>query len=87
VRWGEHMRELLKGSMAITAPSAGAHGREWHSVEELEQFSGISKWTWRRWAQTGRIASAKVSSRLLISRSEYERIMREATRPRKAGAE
>jgi hypothetical protein len=77
------MREFLKGSMALSTSSSGVHGREWHSVEELEQFSGISKWTWRRWAQTGRIASAKVSSRLLISRSEYERIMREATRPRK----
>jgi hypothetical protein len=78
------MRELQKGSMAVSAQFADAVGREWHSVEELEKFSGISKWTWRRWAQTGRIASAKVSTRLLISRSEYERIMREATRPRKA---
>jgi hypothetical protein len=81
---GEPMRELQKGSMAVSAQFADAVGREWHSVEELEKFSGISKWTWRRWAQTGRIASAKVSTRLLISRSEYERIMREATRPRKA---
>lgn len=59
--------------------------QEYFNVEQLEARSGghISKWTWRRWAQTGKIASAKVSTRLLISRSEYERVMNEATRPRK----
>jgi Helix-turn-helix domain len=80
------MPELLKSPPAPAALPA-APGREWYSVEQLEAISDISKWTWRRWAQTGKIASAKVSSRLLISRSEYERIMREATRPRKSGLE
>jgi predicted site-specific integrase-resolvase len=57
--------------------------QEWFSVEQLEARSGISRWTWRRWCQQGKIASAKVSTRLLISRAEYERVMAEATRPRK----
>jgi hypothetical protein len=55
--------------------------KEWYSVDELEPMTSISKWTWRRWAHLGIISSAKVSTRLLISRSEYERIMREGTRP------
>jgi len=81
------MPELLKASIATPTLPAVEPGREWYSVEQLEAISDISKWTWRRWAQTGKIASAKVSSRLLISRSEYERIMREATRPRNAEQE
>jgi hypothetical protein len=73
-------------SVAMAMMSA-AVCQEWYSVEQLETISDISKWIWRRWAQTGKIASAKVSSRLLISRSEYERIMREATRPRNSKSE
>jgi hypothetical protein len=60
---------------------------EWFSVEQLEAISGISKWTWRRWCQIGKVASAKVSTRLLISRAEYERTMDEATRPRNESQE
>jgi hypothetical protein len=56
---------------------------EWFSVDQLEAISGISVWTWRRWAQNGKIASAKVSTRLLISRAEFERVMQDALRPRK----
>ena len=82
--------ELQKATAALQAESsaytpAAAPPKsclEWYNVEQLEAMSDISKWTWRRWAQTGKIESAKVSTRLLVSRDEYERIMREATRPR-----
>jgi hypothetical protein len=73
---------LLKG-FAATAATLPTELQDWNSVDQLEPISGISKWTWRRWCQTGKVASAKVGSRLLISRAEYERIMIEATRPRK----
>jgi hypothetical protein len=74
------MPALLEASIAAE-PSAVAN-KLWLSVEELEALSGISRWTWRRWAQRGTIASAKVSTRLLVSRLEFDRVMAEASRPR-----
>jgi hypothetical protein len=50
---------------------------------QAEAKYGISQWIWRRLAYSGRVASIKVSTRLLIPRSECERIMAEGTRPRK----
>jgi hypothetical protein len=72
------MPALLQAASAVLADSR----QEWFSVEQLELLSPISKWTWRRWAQTGVVASAKVSTRLLISRAEFDRVMAEASRPR-----
>jgi hypothetical protein len=79
---------LLKGSAgspgtAATVLKPPPELQDWNSVDQLEAISGISKWTWRRWAQDGKVSSAKVSSRLLISRGEYLRVMSDATRPRK----
>jgi histone H3/H4 len=45
-------------------------------------MSGLSKWTWRKYAYEGRVASTKVGRRLLIPVAEIERIMREGLRPR-----
>ena len=56
--------------------------RKYLSVDELEQISGISKWTWRRWAYNGRIESVKLGSRLMVPVSELERVSQEGTRPR-----
>ena len=52
-------------------------------VSEAEAISGVSKWTWRRWAYDGKIASVKLESRLLIPVSEISRLIAENTRPRK----
>src|SRR5579884_2102699 len=51
-------------------------------VEEAHNISGLSPWTWRRWAYVGKIASVKAGRRLLIPVSEIQRIMQEGMRPR-----
>jgi hypothetical protein len=50
-------------------------------VDDAEVMSGLSKWTWRKYAYEGRIASTKVGRRLLIPVAEIERIMSEGLRP------
>ena len=51
-------------------------------VAEAERLTGVSRWTWRRWAYDGKIASVKLGKRLLIPGSEIERLVSENTRPR-----
>jgi excisionase family DNA binding protein len=55
---------------------------EYLSVQAAETVTGISRWTWRRWAYKGRVESAKVGARLLIPRAEINRLMTESTRAR-----
>jgi excisionase family DNA binding protein len=52
------------------------------SVTEAEAMTGVSRWTWRRWAYDGRIVSTKLGTRLLIPVKEIERLVAEGTRPR-----
>ena len=61
---------------------AGPIEREYISVEEAEILSSRSKWTWRRDAYAGRVASAKVGRRLLIPIAEVRRVLAEGLRPR-----
>jgi len=56
--------------------------REYVGVDDAEVLSGRSRWTWRRDAYEGKIASVKVGRRLLIPMSEIRRIMAEGLRPR-----
>lgn len=51
------------------------------SVAELEISTGVSKWTWRRWAYDGKIASVKLGKRLLVPASEVDRMIAAGTRP------
>jgi hypothetical protein len=60
-------------------------------VEQAQVISGISLWTWRRWAQTGVIDSVKIGGRngklgrggrLLIPMAEVRRMLAENFRPR-----
>jgi hypothetical protein len=51
-------------------------------VDDAEIMSGLSRWTWRKYAYEGRVASTKVGRRLLIPVTEIERIMAEGLRPR-----
>jgi len=50
-------------------------------VADVEAMTGVSRWTWRRWAYNGKVASTKLGKRLLIPVSEVERLTRENTRP------
>ena len=54
---------------------------EYLGVAEAEQVTGVSRWTWRRWAYDGKVASVKLGKRLLIPTSEIERLVAENTRP------
>ncbi len=55
-------------------------------VDVAGEQTGLSPWTWRRWAYEGKVASIKVGSRLLIPRSEIERVLSEGLRPAVAKA-
>jgi hypothetical protein len=52
------------------------------SVQGAETMTGRSRWSWRRDAYEGRIASVKLGARLLIPVSEIRRVVAENTRPR-----
>ncbi len=54
---------------------------EYVGVDTAGAETGLSPWTWRRWAYAGKIASNKVGKRLLIPRSEIRRKMAEGYRP------
>jgi hypothetical protein len=56
--------------------------REYVGVAEAQDMTTRSKWTWRRDAYEGKIASVKVGRRLLIPVSEIRRVMAEGLRPR-----
>lgn len=51
-------------------------------VSEAERLTGVSRWTWRRWAYDGKVASVKLGKRLLIPSAEISRLVSENTRPR-----
>jgi hypothetical protein len=55
---------------------------EYLGVNEAEALSGVSRWTWRRWAYDGKVASVKLGKRLLIPSAEIARLVAENTRPR-----
>jgi excisionase family DNA binding protein len=50
-------------------------------VDEAERIYGLSRWTFRRMAYDGRIASVKLGRRLLLPVSEIEKLVRASTRP------
>ncbi len=52
------------------------------SVQGAEVMTGRSRWSWRRDAYDGRIASVKLGTKLLIPVSEIRRVIAEGTRPR-----
>jgi hypothetical protein len=52
------------------------------SVAEAELITGRSRWSWRRDAYCGKIASVKLGARLLIPIAEVRRLIAENLRPR-----
>jgi excisionase family DNA binding protein len=59
----------------------GAVSRQFVSVADAEAKTGVSKWTWRRWALDGKVGSVKLGKRLLIPVSEIDRLVAQNTRP------
>lgn len=54
------------------------------NLEDFARAAGkLSPWTVRKMAYTGRIASVKIGVRLLIPRSELQRLIDEGLRPRR----
>jgi len=54
---------------------------EYLGVDNAEAMTGVSRWTWRRWAYDRKIASVKLGKRLLIPVSEIRRVVEEGLRP------
>jgi len=54
---------------------------EYVGVDQAEVMTDISRWTWRRYAYQGKVASVKAGKRLLIPISEVQRVMAEGYRP------
>lgn len=67
--------------MQILNMRENIEGKKLIGVSEAEQVTSVSRWTWRRCAYTGRVASVKMGSRLLIPRSEIDRIIEKNLRP------
>ena len=55
---------------------------EYVSVQGAETMTGRSRWSWRRDAYEGKIASVKLGAKLLIPIEEIRRVITENTRPR-----
>lgn len=55
---------------------------EYVSVQGAETITGRSRWSWRRDAYDGKIASVKLGAKLLIPIAEIRRVIAENTRPR-----
>lgn len=53
-------------------------------VNPSAEYLGISPWTLRRWAYEGRIASFKISTRLLFDKADLDKVIADSERPRVA---
>jgi Helix-turn-helix domain len=51
-------------------------------VQKAGEMLGLSPWTIRQWCYTGKIASYKMGTRLMVSQSEIDRILNDSLRPR-----
>ena len=51
-------------------------------LDEAADTLGLSPWTLRLWARKGKVASHKVSTRLMFANDEIQRIIAESERPR-----
>lgn len=68
----------------VVAQKQQTFERQYVTVQEAAAISGLSPWTWRQWAYSGKVASVKpggTRGRLLIPASEISRVMSEGMRP------
>lgn len=63
-------------------PRSTENRRKLLGVVEAAEELGLSHWTLRSWAYSGRLASHKLGTRLMIPRTEIDRIVAESERPR-----
>jgi len=42
------------------------------TIEDLERESKVSRFTWRSWIRTGRIAAVRLGRRVLVDEVEYQ---------------
>ncbi len=72
--------ELRKEKMK--AQSVSNYDKKIHSVSHAGEMLGLSPWTIRQWCYSGKIASHKLGTRLMVPHSEIERVLSESLRPR-----
>ena len=51
-------------------------------VKQAGEMLGLSPWTIRQWCYTGKIASYKIGSRLMVSQESMDQLIAESLRPR-----
>jgi Helix-turn-helix domain len=51
------------------------------TVVAAQDLTSISQYTWRRYCYDGKVSSVKIGDRLLIPRSEIQRVIDEGFRP------
>lgn len=51
------------------------------SIQQWARVMGISVWTARQWAYSGKIASNKLGARLMVPLTEVDRICAQTARP------
>lgn len=51
-------------------------------MNEAEEMTGRSRWSWRRDCYSGAVASVKIGRRLFVPIAEVRRVIAENTRPR-----
>jgi excisionase family DNA binding protein len=73
---------------AVLSARKKEHGQpsQLMGVDQAGELTDLSPWTWRRWAYAGKVSSVKLGRRLLIPRSEVNRVIAENTRPALAEA-
>ncbi len=57
------------------------------SVYKAGEMLGLSHWTIRQWCYTGRIASYKIGTRLMVSQDSIDQLLSESLRPRLQAAQ
>lgn len=66
----------------INTNSNPHHRQQLLSVYDAGAVLGLSPWTIRQWCYTGKIASHKIGSRLMVSYEAIDQLLRESLRPR-----
>ncbi len=46
------------------------------SVEQLEEASGVSRYTWRSWIKQRKVAHVRLGRRVFVPRTDYEKLVR-----------
>jgi excisionase family DNA binding protein len=54
-------------------------------VKQAGEMLGLSPWTIRQWCYTGKIASHKIGTRLMVSQEAIDQLLAESLRPRLQG--